>query len=149
MAGLLMGSQPKGQVKFAGKRSQKEQGSFTSWNVGGWAHSLECLRVQYENRMNRIYKTLDDGRMQLLPFPESVNSGVVVPTSKYMYKFHWPRGDVSVCIRTSFWTHPLYSQFYGIELSNLFWMRLQKLYRVLVTPSQIFSSTNATKEEEG
>ncbi|KAF5874784.1 putative aromatic amino acid aminotransferase protein [Botrytis fragariae] len=150
MAGLLMGSQPEEQAEFAGKKSQKEQASFTGWKVDGWVRWLEGLRGRYESRMNRMCKTLDDGRMQLPPFPEGFNSGAAIPNSDSMYTFRWPRGGMSVWIRMNFETHPLYRKVRGLELSNAFWMMmLQKPHRVLVTPGHMFSPTNAVKEEEG
>lgn len=95
-------------------------------------------------------KTLDDGRMQLPPLPESINSGAAIPASNPMYTFRWPRGGMSVWIRMNFESHPLYRKVRGLELSNAFWMMmLQKPHRVLVTPGQMFSPTDAVKEKEG
>ncbi|KAI0005185.1 aromatic amino acid aminotransferase [Xylariaceae sp. FL0662B] len=158
VAEAIMGPQPDALATFA-SRPTKDQPSFNGWKMDGWVRWLAGLRGQYERRMNRMCKILEENAYQLkqsTPVRESdAEWGVITKTQ--LYDFDWPRGGMFLWLHMRFETHPLWKTagskgniINGIALSTALMIFLTtKPYLVVVSPGLIFSATAQIRDERG
>lgn len=160
IAELVMGTQPAAtEAAFRALRSNKEKASFTGWKMDGWVRWLEGLRGEYERRMNKMCRILDEGSFQLKQgTPRSAADadwGVITKTQ--LYEYNWPRGGMFVWLRVFFEDHPLWGAIGtdgtpvdGTTLSTgLMIFLTTKPYLVLVSPGMMFSATDDIRRELG
>jgi DNA-binding transcriptional MocR family regulator len=147
---------------FAALRTNRDRAAFTGWKIDGWVRWLAGLRGQYERRMNRMCRILDEGSFQLKTgaFASSAGGdadwGVVTKTQ--LFDFSWPRGGMFVWIRMHFERHPLWHAprtdypivVEGTALSTALMVFLtRKQYLVLVSPGVMFSADEKVRAEIG
>lgn len=158
IAETIIGPQPQASAAFAAK-SRKDQPTFNGWEMGGWVRWLEGLRGQYERRMNRMCKILEENAYQLkqsTPMRESDWDWGVITKTK-LYDFQWPRGGMFLWVRMRFETHPLWKApgskgniIDGTAMSTALMIFLtQKPYLVLVSPGLMFGATPKIRTERG
>lgn len=158
---LVMGQQPAGAVRsWLALRSNAERAAFAGWRTDGWVRWIEGLRGEYERRMNRMCRILDEGRVWVKHATPraAVDSDVCVLTKTKLYDFDWPRGGMFVWVRVYLESHPLFgmpssdgaSIIDGTALSTGLMLYLtRKPFLVLVSPGMIFSSTPEVRKEIG
>lgn len=158
---LVIGSQPpEVERSWLSLRSSKARSSFSGWNTDGWVRWLEGLRGEYERRMNRMCRILDDGAAYVKQgTPRAAHdSDVCVLTKTQLYDFEWPRGGMFVWIRMHFERHPLYGAATsdganivdGTALSTALMIYLtRKPHLVLVSPGMMFSATDDIRRDIG
>jgi DNA-binding transcriptional MocR family regulator len=146
VAELIIGPQSKND----GGRGGSKDGQ--GWKVDGWVRWLEGLRGMYERRMNRMCQILDNGRFclkQQTPIKADDSDWAVV-SKVQQYEFNWPRAGMFVWVEMHFQTHPLWGEVGGPKMARALWIHLTtKPYLVLVSPGQVFSSTQEIAETEG
>ncbi|KAI1647217.1 PLP-dependent transferase [Daldinia loculata] len=158
VAETIMGPQPEASPAFAA-RSAKHRATFSGWKMDGWVRWLAGLRGQYERRMNRMSKILEENAYQLkqsTPMRESDSDWGVI-TKTQLYDFQWPRGGMFLWLRMRFETHPLWKAagsrgniINGVALSTALMIFLtRKPFRVLVSPGLMFSATEKIRNERG
>ncbi|KAL8418320.1 hypothetical protein RB594_001795 [Gaeumannomyces avenae] len=130
---LVMGSQPQAStLAWLSLRTNAERAAFRGWQMDGWVRWLAGLRGEYERRMNRVCRILDEGSVQIKQSTAIVRSnsngssssdggsssrspgrrllgpewGVI--TKKPLFEFDWPRGGMFVWLRVLFESHPLW-----------------------------------------
>lgn len=141
-------------------RSGRERAAYSGWQVDGWVRWIEGLRGEYERRMNRMCRILDEGSVYVKQgTPRAAqDADVCVLTKKQLYDFAWPRGGMFVWIRVFFESHPLYGAASsdgtaivdGAVLSTGLTMYLtKKPHLVLVSPGSMFSSTEDVRRDVG
>ncbi|TPX09647.1 uncharacterized protein E0L32_009120 [Thyridium curvatum] len=142
-----------------GGRGKDRAAPFAGWKTDGWVRWLEGLRGEYERRMQRMCRTLDDGSVQLkqgTPLRAcDADWGVVTKTR--LLSFDWPRAGMFVWVRAHFESHPLWRRpardgrpIDGPALSTALMMFLiRKPWLVLVTPGSMFSATDEVRRERG
>jgi DNA-binding transcriptional MocR family regulator len=167
LAELLIGHQPEAAARFAALRSPREQATFSGWQMDGWVRWLAGLRGQYERRMNRMARTLDEGAFQLKQSSFVRSNGAAaaedddaewgVITKTQLYDFAWPRGGMFLWLHMRFETHPLWQaatprgrRVDGTALSNALMIFLtHRPYLVLVSPGLMFSTTSQIRAARG
>lgn len=160
IAELVMGTQPPAaEAAFRALRSNKEKSTFSGWKMDGWVRWLEGLRGEYERRMNKMCRILDEGCFQLKQgTPRSAADadwGVITKTQ--LYEFSWPRGGMFIWLRMFFEDHPLWgavgsdgTPVDGTALSTgLMIFLTTKPYLVLVSPGMMFSATDEIRRDAG
>ncbi|OTB16836.1 hypothetical protein K445DRAFT_316319 [Daldinia sp. EC12] len=158
IAGTIMGPQPEASAAFAA-RSAKDRATFSGWKMDGWVRWLAGLRGQYERRMNRMSKILEEHAYQLkqsTPVRGSDSDWGVI-TKTQLYDFKWPRGGMFLWLHMRFETHPLWKAagsrgnlIDGVALSTALMIFLtRKPYLVLVSPGLMFSATDKIRRERG
>lgn len=158
IAETIMGPQTDAAAAFAA-RSTKDRVSFDGWKMDGWVRWLAGLRGQYERRMNRMCKILDENAYQLkqsTPVRDSDSDWGVI-TKTQLYDFKWPRGGMFLWLHMRFETHPLWKAagstgniINGTALSTALMIFLtRKPYLVLVSPGLMFSATPRIRNERG
>ncbi|KAI2641874.1 aromatic amino acid aminotransferase [Hypomontagnella submonticulosa] len=158
IAETIMGPQPDAAAVFTA-RSAKDRPAFNGWKMDGWVRWLAGLRGQYERRMNRMCRILEENAYQLkqsTPMRDSdADWGVITKTQ--LYDFQWPRGGMFLWVHMRFETHPLWKAagskgniINGTALSTALMVFLtRKPYLVLVSPGLMFSATPQIREERG
>ncbi|KAL7625394.1 hypothetical protein AAE478_004613 [Parahypoxylon ruwenzoriense] len=158
IAETIMGPQPDAPASFA-SWSARDWSSFSGWKMDGWVRWLAGLRGQYERRMNRMCRILEDNAYQLkqsTPVRKSdADWGVITKTR--LYDFQWPRGGMFLWIHMRFETHPLWKAagskgniISGTVLSTALMIFLtRKPFLVLVSPGLMFSATPKIRNERG
>jgi DNA-binding transcriptional MocR family regulator len=160
VAELVLGPQNADALStFRSLRTNKERVAFKGWKLDGWVRWIEGLRGEYERRMNRMCRILDEGRFQLKQ-GTPVNAadadwGVVTKTQ--IFDYSWPRGGMFVWLRFNTETHPLWgavdSQGNLVDgtmlCSALIVFLTQKPYLVIVSPGLMFSATDEVREHSG
>jgi DNA-binding transcriptional MocR family regulator len=161
VAELVMGPDSEDQKKaFSSLKSHKDRAAFTGWKMDGWVRWLEGLRGQYERRMGRMCRILDEGadllKTGVFASPEDSEWGVVTKTPLYSYS--WPRGGMFVWMRMHFESHPLWQARHskspakvdGMQLSTGLMMYLtRKPFLVLVSPGMMFSADDNVRQRMG
>lgn len=160
---LILGQQP-AEVTTAWQRwtsSKKEQSvAFSGWEMDGWVRWIEGLRGEYERRMARMCRILDEGSVYVKQgTPRSASdTDVCVVTRTQLYDFQWPRGGMFVWIRIFLENHPLYGAptsdgkdlIDGSTLSTgLLLFLTRKPFLVLASPGMMFSATEDVRTEVG
>ncbi|KAI1636404.1 pyridoxal phosphate-dependent transferase [Biscogniauxia mediterranea] len=159
IAESIMGPQPEAATKAFSLFSRREQASFRGWKMDGWVRWLEGLRGEYERRMNRMCRILEDNACQLkqqTPLRKAdADWGVITKTQ--LYDFSWPRGGMFLWLHVRFETHPLWKAaapgggggggggkvLDGPALSMALMLFLtRKPYIVLVSPGAMFAATD-------
>jgi DNA-binding transcriptional MocR family regulator len=161
VAELVMGPDSEEQkAAFAALRSKRDRTAFTGWKMDGWVRWLEGLRGQYERRMGRMCKILDEGSSLLKTgtFSASEDSDWGVVTKTPLFSFSWPRGGMFVWMRMHFERHPLWQAKHskgdarvdGMALSTGLMMFLtRKPFLVLVSPGMMFSADDEVRQRMG
>jgi DNA-binding transcriptional MocR family regulator len=158
VAEVLMGPQEEALERF-GNLSAKEKAVFAGWKMDGWVRWLEGLRGEYERRMNRMCRLLDEGSYQLKQSTpmRAADADWGVITKTQLYDFDWPRGGMFLWLRVNFDKHPLWMAkgtrvplIDGLALSKaLMILCTKKPYLVLVAPGTMFSADAAIRAERG
>ncbi|KUI52754.1 hypothetical protein VP1G_00247 [Cytospora mali] len=158
---LVIGSQPPEVEKsWLALRGSREKASFAGWKTDGWVRWIEGLRGEYERRMNRMCRILDEGAVYVKQgTPRAAHDAdMCVLTKMQLYDFSWPRGGMFVWIRVHFEKHPLYGAATsdgadivdGTALSTALMIFLtRKPYLVLVSPGMMFSATDDIRRDRG
>lgn len=158
---LVMGQQPAAVVRsWLSLRSDVERAGFTGWQTDGWVRWIEGLRGEYERRMNRMCRLLDEGAVWVKQGTPraAADSDVCVLTKTQLYDFDWPRGGMFVWVRVYLENHPLFgvpssdgaNLIDGTALSTgLMLFLTKKPYLTLVSPGMMFSSTETVRKEVG
>jgi len=131
------------------------------WKAAGWVRWLEGLRGNYERRMQKMCRILEDGKYQvksgrrnsLADTAEDDDEWSVVEKTQ-MLTFEWPVGGMFIWLRILFETHPLYSTYAKANelprLSRALWLFwTTKPYLILVSPGSIFSPTDEIRAKDG
>ncbi|KAM0492146.1 hypothetical protein ACHAP8_010143 [Fusarium lateritium] len=137
-----------------------KKSSFTGWKLDGWVRWLEGLRGEYERRMIRMCKTLEENAFQLnSSTPSSPDSDWNIITKTRLMDFDWPRGGMFLWVRVHFEKHPLYQAKVGRKslpiidgpaLSKAFLIHSIKApHLVLGSPGTMFSATPQIRDERG
>ncbi|KAI1447164.1 aromatic amino acid aminotransferase [Annulohypoxylon stygium] len=158
IAETIIGPQPAASAALAAKPTKKEQLTFNGWKMDGWVRWLAGLRGQYERRMNRMCRILEENAYQLkqsTPTREQdADWGVITKTR--LYDFRWPRGGMFLWVHMRFETHPLWKApgtrggnvIDGVALSTALMAFLtRKPYLVLVSPGLLYSATPSIREK--
>ncbi|KAI0884487.1 aromatic amino acid aminotransferase [Annulohypoxylon maeteangense] len=158
IAEMIMGPQPEALAALAAKQTKKEQLNFSGWKMDGWVRWLAGLRGQYERRMNRMCRILEENAYQLkqsTPTRESdADWGVITKTR--LYDFRWPRGGMFLWLHLRFETHPLWKAagtrggnvIDGVALSTALMAFLtRKPFLVLISPGLLYSATPEIREK--
>ncbi|CAN8095504.1 unnamed protein product [Discula destructiva] len=141
-------------------RTNTERAAFTGWQMDGWVRWIAGLRGEYERRMNRMCRILDEGAVWIKQGTPraAADSDVCVLSKVTLYEFDWPRGGMFVWLRVFFESHPLFGVpssdgadiIDGTALSTgLLLFMTQKPYLVLVSPGMMFSATEAIRRNVG
>jgi DNA-binding transcriptional MocR family regulator len=160
VAELVLGPQNADALAtYRSLRTNKERIAFKGWKMDGWVRWIEGLRGEYERRMNRMCRILDQGRYQLKQ-GTPVNAadadwGVVTKTQ--LFDYSWPRGGMFVWVRFNMETHPLWGAVDshgnlvdGTMLCGALLIFLtRKPYLVLVSPGLMFSATEEVRQHAG
>ncbi|KAI1098098.1 aromatic amino acid aminotransferase [Jackrogersella minutella] len=158
IAETIIGPQAEATAAFEA-RPAKDRPAFNGWKMDGWVRWLAGLRGQYERRMNRMCRILEENSYQLkqsTPTRESdADWGVITKTQ--LYDFRWPRGGMFLWIHMRFETHPLWKApgsqgnlINGTALSTALMIFLtRKPFLVVVSPGLMFSTTPQIREERG
>lgn len=132
--------------------------AFTGWQMDGWVRWLEGLRGEYERRMARMCRILDEGSFLVKQGTPraAADADVCVLTKTPLYTFDWPRGGMFVWLRVLFENHPLYGAassdgiIDGSALAAALMVHLtRKPHLVLVSPGTMFSATDAIRRSDG
>ncbi|KAI1498526.1 pyridoxal phosphate-dependent transferase [Biscogniauxia marginata] len=152
IAEAIMGPQPDAAKAAFASWPWRGRPAFSGWKTDGWVRWLAGLRGEYERRMNRMCRALEDNAYQLkqsTPIRESdADWGVITKTR--LYDFAWPRGGMFLWLRVRFETHPLWgaagsggNAVDGVALSHALMLFLtRKPYLVLVSPGGMFGATD-------
>lgn len=159
---LVIGSQPAEVERswLSLRGSARARSSFAGWNTDGWVRWIEGLRGEYERRMNRMCRILDEGAAYVKHgTPRAAHDAdVCVLTKTQLYDFDWPRGGMFVWVRMHFERHPLYGApssdgtgvIDGTALSTALMIFLtRKPHLVLVSPGMMFSATDDIRRDVG
>ncbi|KAF3770765.1 PLP-dependent transferase [Cryphonectria parasitica EP155] len=159
---LLIGQKQPPEVTsgWLSLRTNKERAAYSGWQTDGWVRWLEGLRGEYERRMNRMCRILDEGSVYVKQgTPRAVqDADVCVLTKTKLYDFAWPRGGMFVWIRIFFENHPLYGvpSSDGADLidgaalaTGLLLYLTRKPHLVLISPGAMFSSTEQVRRDVG
>lgn len=133
--------------------------AFTGWQMDGWVRWLEGLRGEYERRMARMCRILDEGSFLVKQGTPraAADADVCVLTKTPLYTFDWPRGGMFVWLRVLFENHPLYGAassdggiIDGSALAAALMVHLtRRPHLVLVSPGTMFSATDAIRRADG
>lgn len=162
---LVVGNQPAevSQSWLASLRrgnKDKKSTAFNGWQMDGWVRWIEGLRGEYERRMARMCRILDEGSVfvkQGTP-RAAADADMCVLTKTQLYDFAWPRGGMFVWLRVLFENHPLYGAassdgadiIDGSALSTAMMIYLtRKPFLVLVSPGVMFSATEDIRRSDG
>lgn len=136
-----------------------KKSSFTGWKMDGWVRWLEGLRGEYERRMIRMCKILEENAFQLnSSTPSSPDSEWDIITKTRLIDFDWPRGGMFLWLRIHFEKHPLYQAeggklaptIDGPVLSKAFLIHCTKApHMVLGSPGTMFGATPQIRDERG
>lgn len=160
---LVVGNQPAEVTKSwlsSLSRGKDASTSFSGWQMDGWVRWIEGLRGEYERRMARMCRILDEGSVYVKQgTPRSAtDADVCVLTKTQLYEFAWPRGGMFVWLRVLFENHPLYGAassdgadiIDGSALSTAMMIYLtRKPHLVLVSPGGMFSATKDIRRSVG
>lgn len=161
IAELIIGRQaPEVERSWLSLRKASERAAFTGWDTSGWVRWIEGLRGEYERRMNRMCRILDDGAAYVKQgTPVSPReSDLCVLTKTQLYDFAWPRGGMFVWIRVYFEQHPLFGAassdgkdiVEGTALATGLLIHLTRSpYKVLISPGMMFSATEEIRRSVG
>lgn len=161
IAELIIGTQPpEVERSWLSLRKASERAAFSGWNTDGWVRWIEGLRGEYERRMNRMCRILDEGSAYVKQgTPRSPSDAdVCVLTKTQLYDFAWPRGGMFVWIRVYFEQHPLFGAASsdgkdivdGTALATGLLIYLtKKPYKVIVSPGMMFSATEEIRRGVG
>ncbi|KAI5924290.1 pyridoxal phosphate-dependent transferase [Camillea tinctor] len=165
IAESIMGPQPEATSKaFSLLSRYRDQAAFSGWKMDGWVRWLEGLRGEYERRMNRMCRILEDNAHQLkqqTPMRKAdADWGVITKTR--LYDFSWPRGGMFLWLHVRFETHPLWKAaatsstssktkvLDGPALSMALMLFLTKRpYIVLVSPGAMFAANDQIRAARG
>lgn len=160
---LVVGNQPAEVTKSwlsSLKKGRDNSTSFTGWQMDGWVRWIEGLRGEYERRMARMCRILDEGSVfvkQGTP-RAAADADVCVLTKTQLFEYNWPRGGMFVWLRVLFENHPLYGAassdgadiIDGSALSTAMMIYLtRKPHLVLVSPGTMFSATEDIRRSDG
>lgn len=159
VAQTLLGPQSSTLQKFF-YLPQSKKPTFTGWKLDGWVRWLEGLRGEYERRMIRMCKTLEENAFQLnSSTPSSPDSDWNIITKTRLMDFDWPRGGMFLWVRVHFEKHPLYQAKVGRKslptidgpaLSKAFLIHSTRApHLVLGSPGTMFSATPQIRDERG
>lgn len=164
---LVVGNQPAEVTRSwlsslrGGKNSNGAPNTaFSGWQMDGWVRWIEGLRGEYERRMARMCRILDEGSVYVKQGTPraTADADVCVLTKTQLFDFAWPRGGMFVWLRVLFENHPLYGAassdgadiIDGSALSTALMIFLtRKPYLVLVSPGVMFSATEEIRRSEG
>ncbi|KAK7749537.1 hypothetical protein SLS53_000113 [Cytospora paraplurivora] len=158
---LIIGQQPPEVEKsWLALRSNSQRASFTGWQTDGWVRWIEGLRGEYERRMNRMCRILDEGSVYVKQgTPRAAHDAdLCVLTKTQLYDFKWPRGGMFVWIRVYLENHPLYGLptsdgsklIEGTTLATALLIYLtRKPFSVLASPGLIFSANDEIRRAVG
>ncbi|KAJ0114735.1 hypothetical protein J7T55_004476 [Diaporthe amygdali] len=158
---LIIGKQPaEVERSWLSLRKNSERAAFSGWNTDGWVRWIEGLRGEYERRMNRMCRILDEGATYVKQgTPRApADADVCVLTKTQLYDFSWPRGGMFVWIRVFFEQHPLFGAassdgkdiIDGTALATGLLIHLTKSpYKVIVSPGMMFSATEEIRRNVG
>ncbi|KAI1076286.1 aromatic amino acid aminotransferase [Whalleya microplaca] len=156
VAEAIIGPQPDASAAFA---LHPVKPNFNGWKMDGWVRWLAGLRGQYERRMNRMCRILEENAYELkqgTPIRKSdADWGVITKTR--LYDFDWPRGGMFLWLHMRFETHPLWKAagssgnvINGVALSTALMIFLTyKPFLVCVSPGLMFSATPQIRNERG
>ncbi|POS80289.1 aromatic amino acid aminotransferase [Diaporthe helianthi] len=141
-------------------RKASERATFTGWDTSGWVRWIEGLRGEYERRMNRMCRILDDGAAYVKQgTPVSpTDSDLCVLTKTQLYDFSWPRGGMFVWVRVFFESHPLFgaASSDGKDIvdgnalaTGLLIFLTKNPYKVLISPGMMFAATEEIRRSVG
>lgn len=160
---LVVGHQPT-EVTQSWLSSLRRRGNnastFSGWQMDGWVRWIEGLRGEYERRMQRMCRIIDEGSffVQQGTPRAAADSDVCVLTKTKLIEFDWPRGGMFVWLRVLFENHPLYGAassdgadiIDGTALSTALMIYLtRKPHRVLISPGMMFSATEEIRRDVG
>ncbi|KAH7188553.1 pyridoxal phosphate-dependent transferase [Fusarium flagelliforme] len=158
VAQVILGPHSSTLQKFFSLPSSKKS-SFTGWKVNGWVRWLEGLRGEYERRMIRMCKVLEENAFQLSSStPSSPDSEWNIITKTRLIDFDWPRGGMFLWLRIHFEKHPLYQTqggklaptIDGPALSKAFLIHSTKAPHLVVgSPGSMFGATPQIRDERG
>lgn len=158
---LIIGSQPaEVERSWLSLRGSRDKASFSGWNTDGWVRWLEGLRGEYERRMNRMCRILDEGAVYVKQgTPRATHEAdMCVLTKLQLYDFSWPRGGMFVWVRIFLERHPLYGApssdgadiIDGTALSTGLLIYLtRKPHSVLASPGVMFGATDQIRRDVG
>lgn len=158
---LVVGNQPESvSQSWFSLRNHNERAAFNGWEIDGWVRWLEGLRGEYERRMIRMCRILDEGSVYVKQgTPRALSDAdMCVLTKTKLYDFTWPRGGMFVWLRVFLEQHPLYGAatsdgkgiIDGTKLSTALMIYLaSKPILVVVSPGMMFSATDEIREEVG
>ncbi|EGY17655.1 aromatic amino acid aminotransferase [Verticillium dahliae VdLs.17] len=147
---LLIGSQPDAKSADAALPAAQRP-AFADWNTSGWVRWLAGLRGQYERRMCRMARILDEGAHQLkqsTPTRDDLADWGVV-TKTRLYDFDWARGGMFLWLRLRFETHPLW-QARGRGTADghaLLALGTRRPHLVIPAPGLIFAADERVRAE--
>ncbi|PSR94337.1 aromatic amino acid aminotransferase [Coniella lustricola] len=158
---LIMGQQPAAATTgWLSLRSNKERTVYTGWQTDGWVRWLAGLRGEYERRMARMCRILDDGSVYIKQgTPRAAqDADVCVLTKTQLYDYNWPRGGMFVWVRIFLQNHPLYGVAHsdgrtlvegGALAMGLLIFLTRAPFSVVISPGLMFSSTDEVKRTVG
>ncbi|KAI5862770.1 aromatic amino acid aminotransferase [Durotheca rogersii] len=159
IAQTIMGPQPEAAARTFALLPFGSRSTFSGWQMDGWVRWLAGLRGQYERRMVRMCRALEEGAYQLkqsTPLRKAdADWGVITKTR--LYDFRWPRGGMFVWVRLRFETHPLWQAagskggaVDGTTLATALMIFLtRRPFLVLVSPGLMFSATPEIRARRG
>lgn len=160
---LIIGQQPpeveRSWLSLRGS-SGSSRASFAGWQADGWVRWLEGLRGEYERRMNRMCRILDEGAVYVKQGTPRAprDADLCVLTGARLYDFRWPRGGMFVWLRVYLEDHPLYGRptadgagrIDGPALATALLIYLtRRPFLVLASPGLIFSASDEVRRAVG
>jgi DNA-binding transcriptional MocR family regulator len=127
------------------------------WKADGWIRWIEGLRGNYERRMQKMSKILDDGKYLVKAGRRNsmadADEWSVVEKTQIM-SFDYPVGGMFLWLEILFETHPLYHTYKKAgeldRLSKAQWIYwTTKPYLVLISPGMMFGATEEIQKTEG
>ncbi|KAF7179224.1 hypothetical protein CNMCM7691_008155 [Aspergillus felis] len=147
VSGMILGQQ--GDEDVSGPKSKNKSG----WKMDGWVRWLEGLRGSYEQRMQAMCISLEEGKYAIKgdgsePSQSTEESGWEVIDKVQMYDFTWPMGGMFVWIKVLFNTHPLNEKYSPETLSKAVWVHMtQEPFLCLMVPGDLFAPSEKALDQ--
>lgn len=130
--------------------------SGAGWKADGWVRWLEGLRGNYERRMQKMARIMDNGKYLVKTGRRAsldIDDWSVVEKTQIL-SFDYPVGGMFLWLRIHFHNHPLYTTYKKASelprLSHALWIFwTTEPYLALVGPGNMFCTSDKLLAEEG